>query len=39
MNILWCTDIYEITVLLLKTLRFPEIIRDEAEYSGGARSV
>ena len=24
-NILWCTDIYEVTVFLLRTLRFPEI--------------
>jgi len=22
--ILWCTDIYEVTVLLLRTLRFPQ---------------
>jgi hypothetical protein len=24
-NIIWCRDIYEITVLLLRKLRFPEI--------------
>ena len=28
-NIVWCTDIYEITVSLLRTLSIPEIIKCE----------
>jgi len=33
--VLYCTDIYAITVLLLRTLRFPEIKTCETAYELG----